>query len=40
MKKEHRYKLIFALTFFAVIFATMAVLYFFVKNLLILSYDI
>ena len=40
MKKEIRYNLLLAMTFFAVIFFVMAVLYFLAKNILILLYDI
>ena len=40
MKKEIKYNLLLAMTFFAVIFFVIAVLYFLVKNILILLYDI
>ena len=40
MKKETKYNLLFVLTFFAVIFGVMGGLYIWVKNLLILLYDI
>ncbi len=36
MKKEDKHTLFFVLIFFTVFFGVMAVLYFFVKNLLIL----
>ena len=40
MKKETKYNLLFVITFFAVIFGVISVLYLWVKNLLILLYDI
>lgn len=40
MKKDTKYNLLSVLTFVAVISVAMVILYFFVKNLLILAYDI
>ena len=40
MKKETEYNLFFVLIFLAVIFGVISGLYFLVKNLLILLYDI